>query len=397
MQILSLSLSNFRVFARLEIEFGQGLTLLYGKNAQGKTTILEAINFLSILTSPIAGFDRELINFLCLNESQPVSRLVAEIQKKGKTHRMEVRLILDPVSNGSTRLRKEVLIDGVKRRLFDTVGFFNSVIFLPQMTRIIEDGPEDRRRYLDQTLSQTYPGYMKALSKYQTGIVKRNALLKQIFEKQGDKDQLLYWDQLIAENGATLIFFRNQAIQELGKLAQQKHSDLTKGIETLEMIYQPSFNPWNCDREQLGLTPSVNFETPLTCDGIKNKFQKALSDLWTEEIQRGVTTIGPHRDDLIVNINTINLATFGSRGQIRTAVMSLKFAELDWIKEKSGEPPVFLLDETLVELDLYRRNDLLKMLENGGQAILTTADLELFSEEFIQRCTCLKIENGKIS
>jgi DNA replication and repair protein RecF len=397
MQILSLSLSNFRVFARLEIEFGQGLTLLYGKNAQGKTTILEAINFLSILTSPIAGFDRELINFLCLNESQPVSRLVAEIQKKGKTHRMEVRLILDPVSNGSTRLRKEVLIDGVKRRLFDTVGFFNSVIFLPQMTRIIEDGPEDRRRYLDQTLSQAYPGYMKALSKYQTGIVKRNALLKQIFEKQGDKDQLLYWDQLIAENGATLIFFRNQAIQELGKLAQQKHSDLTKGIETLEMIYQPSFNPWNCDREQLGLTPSVNFETPLTCDGIKNKFQKALSDLWTEEIQRGMTTIGPHRDELIVNINTINLATFGSRGQIRTAVMSLKFAELDWIKEKSGEPPVFLLDETLVELDLYRRNDLLKMLENGGQAILTTADLELFSEEFIQRCTCLKIENGKIS
>ena len=163
------------------------------------------------------------------------------------------------------------------------------------------------------------------------------------------------------------------------------------------MFYQPSFNPWNCEKQQMGIANLVNFDTSLTCDEIKSKFQKALNELWVEEIQRGVTTIGPHRDDLIININGINLATFGSRGQIRTALMSLKFAELDWIMEKSGEPTVFLLDETLVELDLNRRNDLLKMLENGGQAILTTADLELFSEDFIQRCTCLKIENGKIS
>ena len=253
MQILSLSLTNFRPFKRLEIEFSEKLTLLYGKNAQGKTSILEAVNFLSILTSPIAGYDRELINFLCLDDEQPVGRITASINKGGKIHRIEVRLILDPVRNGNNRMRKEVLIDGVKRRLFDVVGFFNSVIFLPQMTRIIEDGPEDRRRYLDQTLSQAYPGYMKALSHYLQGITKRNALLKLLSEKGGDEKQLLYWDQLISENGAILIHARNQAVMELGKIVTIKHGSLTKGNEILKIIYQPAFNPWGSDSPQLSI------------------------------------------------------------------------------------------------------------------------------------------------
>ena len=397
MQILSLSLTNFRPFKRLEVEFDDKLTLLYGKNAQGKTSILEAINFLSILTSPIAGYDRELINFLCLSDDQPVSRITAAISKNGKTHRIEVRLILDPVRNGNNRMRKEVLIDGVKRRLFDVVGFFNSVIFLPQMTRIIEDGPEDRRRYLDQTLSQAYPGYMKALSNYQQGITKRNALLKQLSEKGGDENQLVYWDQLLAENGAILIQSRNQSVLELGGLAANKHSSLTKGSEILQIIYQPSFNPWNGESPQLFLTPLETEQSNFSTNEIVTKFQKRLSEVRNEEIRRGVTTIGPHRDDLLFLANGVNLGVYGSRGQIRTAVMSLKFAEKDWLQKQSGNLPVLLLDETLAELDLNRRGDLLKMLKNGRQAIMTTADLELFDQGFIEGCMSLKIEDGRIS
>jgi len=397
MQILSLSLTNFRAFKRLEIEFAEQLTLLYGKNAQGKTSILEAINFLSILTSPIAGYDRELINFLCLNDDQPVSRLVATINKNGKTHRIEVRLILDSVRNGNNRMRKEVLIDGVKRRLYDVVGFFNSIIFLPQMTRIIEDGPEERRRYIDQTLSQAYPGYMKALSNYQQGIIKRNALLKLLSERGGDEDQLVYWDQLISENGAILIQARNTSIHELGNLAAKKHSALTMGIESLELIYQPAFNPWNGESPQLLISPLKSKKINLSTEEIQTRFQKSLSGLRREEIRRGVTTIGPHRDDLLFTANGVNMGVYGSRGQIRSAVMSLKFAEVDWLKEKSCELPVLLLDETLAELDFNRRGDLLKMLENGGQAILSTADLELFPQDFIDSCGNLKIEDGRIS
>ena len=397
MEILSLSLTNYRAFKRLEIEFAEHLTLLSGKNAQGKTSILEAVHFLSILTSPIAGYDRELVNFLCLNDDQPVSRLVAIINKNGKTHRIEIRLILDPNRNGNNRLRKEVLIDGVKRRLFDVVGFFNSVIFLPQMTRIIEDGPEERRRYLDQTLSQAFPGYMKALSNYQQGITKRNALLKQLSEKGGDENQLIYWDQLISENGAILIQARNKSVLELGSLATQKQSALKIGGEALELIYLPSFNPWNGESPQLSIPPIIPDKSLFSTDEIQNKFQKALLGLRREEIRRGLTTVGPHRDELLFTANGVNLGIYGSRGQIRTAIMSLKFAEVDWIKEKSGELPVLLLDETLAELDFNRRGDLLKTLENGGQAILTTVDLELFPQDFIDRCVSLKIEDGKIS
>ncbi len=389
-------MTNFRPFKRLEIEFDDSLTLLYGKNAQGKTSILEAIHLLSILSSPLASYDRELINFLCLKEDQPVSRLVATIKKNEKIHRIEIRLIAAPTRNGNNRMRKEVLIDGVKRRLFDAVGFFNSVIFLPQMTRIIEDGPEDRRRFLDHTLSQAYRGYVKALSTYQQGITKRNALLKQLSEKGGDENQLEYWDQLISENGANLIQTRNISVLELGSLAAHKHSTLTNNNETLNIIYQPAFNPWYDKLSQLPFSTSEIEQSNLTIEEIKTNFNKRLKELRREEIRRGVTTIGPHRDDLLFLANGINLGMYGSRGQIRTAVMALKFAEIDWLKEKTGDLPVLLLDETLAELDINRRCDLLKMLENGGQAIITTADLELFDQDFINRCTNLKIEDGKI-
>ncbi len=396
MQILSLSLTNFRPFKRLEIEFSDKLTLFYGKNAQGKTSILEAVNFLSILTSPIAGYDRELINFLCLDDDQPVGRITASIKKAEKIHRIEVRLILDTVRNGNNRLRKEVLIDGVKRRLFDVVGFFNSVIFLPQMTRIIEDGPEDRRRYLDQTLSQALPGYMKALSRYLKGITRRNALLKLLSEKGGDINQLAYWDKLISENGAILIQARSQAVLELSQIAGIKHGSLTEGSENLEIAYRPAFDPWDCGLLKLPFLMDNPEQSNLSIDEICIKFQEKLTEVRNEEIRRGITTIGPHRDDLLFSVNGIDLGMFGSRGQIRTAIMSLKFAEMDWLQEKSGDRPVLLLDETLAELDLNRRSDLLHMLQNGKQAIITTADMELFDQGFIDGCMSLKIEDGRI-
>ena len=137
-------------------------------------------------------------------------------------------------------------------------------------------------------------------------------------------------------------------------------------------------------------------QTDLSTDEIGAKFQEQLLKVRKEEIRRGVTTIGPHRDDLLFSANGIDLGVYGSRGQIRTAIMSLKFAEMDWLQEKSGDLPVLLLDETLAELDLNRRGDLLNMLKNGKQAIITTADLELFDQGFIDGCMSLKIEEGKI-
>lgn len=397
MKIKTLSLTNFRAFKRLEIEFSDHLNLFIGSNAQGKTTILEAIHIISLLTSPLAGNDRELVSFLALEDELPVSRIRAGIEKNGKSRRIEIRLILQSIKNGSFRLKKELLIDGVQRRLYDFVGFFNSILFLPQMTRIIEDGPDERRKYLDQVLSQAHPGYVRNLSNYLKGIAKRNALLKQLNETGGDHDQLTYWDELIAETGVQIIQSRLAAIQQLGSIAGKHHRVLTHGKEELEVDYLPSFSP---PVNFKGYGPEGNLKlsnSSLSLQELKSGFLDKLKTIRREEIARGVTTIGPHRDDIKFLVNQVDMGVYGSRGQIRTIVMALKFAEKDWFKEESGELPVILLDETLAELDNERRGDLLETLVNGGQAILTTADLELFDKDFIKKCDVWRAKNGMLT
>lgn len=400
MQISNLSLSNFRIFKRLEMDFPNRLTLLVGNNAQGKTSVLEAIHFLSILTSPLASNDREAINLLALKDELPISRLVGHIQKKGKTHKIEIRLILNGTQNGSQRLRKEVLIDGVKKRLFDAIGFFNSVLFLPQMTRILEEGPDERRKYLDQLFSQAFPGYVRALSNYQQALSRRNALLKMLFDKNGDRDQLLYWDNLLSTNGATIIETRLKSIREFEVFVSEQYSRLTGEKETIRLVYQPSFDGYSSKNGlkngQASLVPMPEENTVLNYDEIKDQFAARLKELRSEEIRRGVTTIGPHRDELRFYSNEMDLGVYGSRGQIRTAVMALKIAETQWLREKTGELPVLLLDETLAELDESRRGDLLNSLGLEEQAILTTTDLGLFSTEFTETCQIWGVSGGVI-
>ncbi len=396
MQIDHLSLSNFRIFKRMEMDFPERLTLLAGNNAQGKTSVLEAVHFFSILTSPLASNDREVINILALQEELPISRLVARITKKEKKHAIEVRLILNGAQNGFQRLRKEVLIDGVKRRLFDAVGFFNSVLFLPQMTCILEDGPDERRKYIDQLLSQAYSGYVKALSDYQQALPRRNALLKQLNEKGGDPDQLIYWDDMIVSNGATIIEARLKSIAEFEGFVSQQYQRLTNGKEEIRMEYQPSFNGGK-DKNQLNLEIPAGKEILPGYEEIKGQFSARLKDLRGEEIRRGVTTIGPHRDELRFFSNGMDLGVYGSRGQIRTAVMAMKIAETQWLLEKTGELPVLLLDETLAELDEIRRNDLLGSLGLDEQAILTTTDPGLFSDEFKKTCQMWQVNAGVLA
>ena len=398
MQIEALSLSNFRIFSRLEMDFPDRLTLLLGNNAQGKTSVLEAVHFLSILTSPLASNDREVINLLATRDELPVGRLVAKVRKKEKIHTIEIRLILNTIQNGSQRLRKEVLIDGVKKRLFDAVGFFNSVLFLPQMTRILEDGPDERRKYLDQLLSQAYPGYVRALSEYQQALTRRNALLKMLFDRNGDPSQLDYWDEVITSSGALIIEARLKSTREFEVLFRQQYGRLTGGKENIRMDYQPSYNGGRArGNGQIGLVDLPKTGEVLTYDAIKDHFAKRLHSLQKEEIRRGVTTIGPHRDEVRFYSNDIDLAVYGSRGQIRTAVMAMKIAETQWLREKTGELPVLLLDETLAELDERRREDLLGSLGLEEQAILTTTDLGLFSEDFIKTCQTWQVSAGQVT
>lgn len=278
------------------------------------------------------------------------------------------------------------------------MGHFNAVLFLPQLTYMLDGGPEERRRYINTAASQAVPGYSLALSEYNQVVTQRNALLKLLFERKGDPEELAYWDELLAKRGAYLIYTRIQAVKELELFAARIHSRLTHGTEILRLDYKPAYDPV----AQLKGQRSLPTQTPAQRTGIKedeiaNGFMEKLVSIRQEEIMRGVTTLGPHRDELRFLSNGMDLGDYGSRGQIRTTLLSLKLAEVSWLKERTGHFPVLLLDEILAELDGQRRSDLNEYLQECEQTLLTTTDLDQFEKGFLQQSTIWQVMNGQVS
>jgi len=271
MQLVHLSLTNFRNFIRLEMEFPPGPTLVVGPNAQGKTSLLEAIDYLVAAESPRAGSDRELINFLVAREPEAFARIVAEFRRSDRAahrashpegdpvgdraahrashpggdpagdrpQRIEVRLVAEaPRPEGEARLQKEILLNGVRRRAADLAGQLNAVLFLPDDLRVIEGPPAERRRLLDQTLAQADPVYAGALAEYGRLLTQRNALLRQAQERLFDARQLDPWDAQLVDFAVQLIRGRAVALTELERLAGPIHETLTRGREQLRLAYQ---------------------------------------------------------------------------------------------------------------------------------------------------------------
>ncbi len=397
MKILRLSLTNFRGFTRLDTEIPEGMLILAGDNAQGKTSLLEAIFYFATFTSHHVQNDRQLINFLALKDPLAVARLVAEFTSHDKHHKMEIRLIVENSPTSSGRLRKEILVDGVKKTVSQALGLFNSVIFLPQMTAIIEDSPDERRRYLNLAISQVDPHYARALSHYAKALERRNALLKVLAERGGDQSQLDYWDELLVTSGAEIIALRTNAINELESATNDIYMHISGGKETVRFQYIPAYDPAKTSSRQqpLPLQGGSNLHID-SVEEIKKGFLAKLMDIRKEEIIRGVTTIGPHRDEVRFIGNGIDLGDFGSRGQIRSLLMALKLAEVAWMKDKTGEVPVLLLDETMAELDTHRRADLLGYLRQQDQSILTTTDLSMFPRGFAEQALVWKVRLGML-
>jgi DNA replication and repair protein RecF len=397
LRLTRLSLTNFRSFTRLDVELPRRILLLIGDNAQGKTSLLEAIFYLATFSSFHTQTDRQLVSFSAGSDSLVVARIVAVVEKKSKTSRMEVRLIIEEGASGIARLRKEILVDGLKRKAVAALGELNAVVFLPQMMRILEGSPEDRRRYINMVLSQVIPGYGEALGLYARALEQRNALLKLLAERGGDASQLDYWDGLLVENGSRIIAGRISALQELEKASAVIHRKLTAGEEDLKILYQPSFDPLVATDSQISLPLHDSIDrSAYSKENISAGFLEKLSSLRREEIQRGVTTIGPHRDELRITSNGIDLGDYGSRGQLRTALLAVKLAEVEWMKSRTGECPLLLLDETLAELDPQRRGDLLSSLQDIDQAILTATDLSHFPPEFIEQAARWTVSAGNI-
>jgi DNA replication and repair protein RecF len=398
MHLNRLSLTNFRNFSRLDIDVPSGAVLIMGDNAQGKTSLLEAVYFLATFVSFQASSERQLINFIAGREPLAVARIIGDYSLAGASHRIEVRVIQEPNGIASTmRLRKEVLVDGVKRKLSEAVGLFNAVLFLPQMMAVIEGAPEERRRYLNLALAQVLPTYPEMLADYTKTLTQRNALLKQLSERGGDPGQMVYWDEQLAQTGAYLIHARIGAVQELEILAARLHRELTHGDEVLRLCYRPSYDPFPTPPAQFTLPfDSLIDRSRLPIEDIRLGLLKKIESVRSDEIARGVTLYGPHRDEVRFLSNGIDLGLYGSRGQVRTALLALKLAEVSWMKGKTGHWPVLLLDEVLAELDAQRRTDLLCRLAEAKQVLLTTVDLDGFTPEFVQSSKVWSIQAGRL-
>lgn len=399
MRLTNLSLTNYRNFIRLETSFPPGPTLLVGANAQGKTSLLEAINYLTSASSPHTSSDRQLINFLAWEESIPFARLVAEVERADRLHKIEIRLLLEENSiEGDRRLRKEILINGVKRRVSDLAGVFNAVMFLPQDLRVIEGSPGDRRRFLDAALTQADVVYARTLREYGHVLSQRNALLKRLQERDSDNGQLRFWDEQLCELGAALIRARALALSELDDLTGPIHLALTRAVETLRLDYRPSYDPATEPKGQLGLPMETAVDhTSIPRETIRAGMLKALQRTRADEIARGMTLLGPHRDDFNFRADGIDLSVYGSRGQNRTAMLAVQLATVEWLKDRTGETPVLLLDEVLAELDPIRREDLLQRVQTSQQAILTASDLAMFNEAFCNSATIWYVSAGTLS
>jgi len=397
MYLKHLSLTNFRNLTRLDINVPRRVVVLVGRNAQGKTSILEAIYFVAAFTSFQTHTDRQLVNFHAAREPLAVARIVAEYTRGKSNHRLEARLILEPSGVNGQRLRKEVLLDGVKRPVGEVIGHFNAVIFVPQMSQIVEGGPEDRRRYLNLALAQAVPAYMRVLSEYNQALNQRNALLKALNERGGNGDQLSVWDETLARLGAQLILWRIHAVQAIERLATRVQHELTRGADVLRIAYEPAYDPLPKPNGQMGLRlDTVVDRSALDLKTIEGGFRERLAQLRGEEIARGMTTIGPHRDELRFLANNVDIGDYGSRGQVRTTLLALKLAEVAWLKERTGEWPVILLDEVMAELDLQRRADLLRYVGETEQVLFTTTDLNMYAPDFAQHARIWDVEAGSV-
>jgi DNA replication and repair protein RecF len=388
MHLKHLSLENYRLISRLDMPMPRRLLMFVGGNAQGKTTLLESIYYLATFTNALSTADRQCINLLTTENNPAVARIRGIFEKDGNDREMEVRLILEANSNGEKQFRKEILLDGVKTKAHKAVGVFNAVIYLPQMARLLEGGPDERRRYLNFAISQCDAHYAENLSRYSKTLKQRNALLKHLSEHGGNSQQIIYWDQLLVKHGAYLQYARHTAVKEIGEFALGIHRQLTHEAETLRILYQPAIG----EKEIYAPLPIFN----KTLEDYEAHFQQILEQKRTLEIRRGMCLVGPHRDDLCLYTNDLDISQYGSRGQIRTAILTLKLAELLWLKQRTGTWPVLLLDEIYAELDERRREDLARYLLTTDQTFVTTTDTHQFSPAFLAETQICDVEAGVV-
>ncbi|AGB40042.1 recF protein [Halobacteroides halobius DSM 5150] len=368
MKLSQLYLNKFRNYKQQHLEFNSHLNLFIGDNAQGKTNLLEAIYLLGTGSSHRTNVTSELANW---EDKKFYAK--GEVLTASQDYQLTVSL---------KGRQKEVKVNSNKLdRITDLIGYLNVVIFSPEDLKLIKGSPSLRRKFINLELAQVNSYYNHLLKDYRKVLKQRNNLLKEIRDNGAPAAMLEVWNQQLIDLGAKVIKRRLEALKKLIPLARLKQRKLTGGAETLELKYDTKL--------KIGHESSV--------DVIKKEFESYLIQQQQKEIARGVTTIGPHRDDISLIVNNIDIRKFGSQGQQRTTALALKLSELEFMKSETGEYPVLLLDDVFSELDNKRCAQLLNTVRDKIQTFITsTNQRELNSEKVgINDYNLYKINNGK--
>jgi DNA replication and repair protein RecF len=404
MIIEQLSLTNFRNYARLELRLPADRPIvLVGANAQGKTSLLEALYYLVGARSPYTTSDRQLIHWRTESDLLPFARVGADVRGGDDSRtRLDITFMIErsepgPLTQGG-RARKVIKLNGAEKRARDIVRIVNVVLFLPHDLSLVEGSPSERRRFMDDTLGQVDADYLDAHDQYADVLQQRNALLKRIADRRANARELDYWDERLVQHGAVILAGRQRFLRELELNAQLAHHDLTGGQEILTLSYQPSFTPTAAGDGQLSFgTLGLDLHREIPPEQIVPQLAARLEEERSESINRGTTLTGPHRDELRLVINGRDAGLYGSRGQARTAVMALKLGELTWMRQRTGDAPLLLLDEVVAELDASRRAYLLAHIGGAAQTLMTTTEPDIFTPEFLSRAAVWRVESGTIT
>ena len=357
MIIKSIDLDHFRNYENLHLELGEGIHILYGDNAQGKTNILEAICLASSNKSHRGAKDKEMIRFGAENAH---IKMIAD--KKGVEYRIDLHL----KSGGN----KGIAVNSVPvRKTRDFLGIINTVLFSPEDLQIVKEGPQERRKFIDTELCQLDKIYLNSFINYKKALEQRNQLLKDIYFEPSLRETLDIWDEQLLKYGTDLINLRKQFIDDLKIVIRPIHDRLSGGKEILELDYEANVS--------------------------SEDFREELKKSREKDLKSKTSNVGPHRDDIAFMLNGLDARVYGSQGQQRTCALSLKMAEIEIVKERTGDSPVLLLDDVLSELDMNRQQYLLESI-GGIQTVITCTGLEDFVNRQVRINKVYRVENGEV-
>lgn len=365
MRIKAIEMEGFRNYDTLKITLDDKLNILIGNNAQGKTNLLEAIYVSGFGKSFRTNKDNELIMF-----SKNFATVRIEFEKdNGYQEKIEYRLM---------KGKKAFLINGVNiTKISELLGTLNLILFSPDDLKLIKENPTERRKFINRELSHISKVYCVDIIDYNKILTQRNELLKKAHYRKDLLETMDIWDEQLAEKGSRIITKRCAFVKDLDEISRKIHSGITNGLETLKISYETQLKD---------ITDRL---------AIKEEMMTLLKSQLDVDLKRGFTSVGPHRDDLDIKINDIDIRRFGSQGQQRSAALSLKLSEIEIIRKEVGENPILLLDDVMSELDLNRQKDLIYTLK-GVQTIITTTDIQNLLDDYINTSKVLQIKNGHV-